>query len=50
MASNKPIQEQIFKSRLTITYRTNITGTAEIGPRFRVHLFESVFDPEARFD
>lgn len=23
----KPIQEQIFKSRLTITYRTNITGT-----------------------
>ncbi len=23
----KPIQERIFKSRLTITYRTNITGT-----------------------
>lgn len=26
---SKPIQEQIFKSRLTITYRTNITGTVE---------------------
>ncbi len=27
MASSKPIQEQIYKSRLTITYRTTITGT-----------------------
>ncbi len=26
---SKPIQEQIFKSRLTITYRTNITGTVQ---------------------
>jgi type VI secretion system protein ImpB len=26
---SKPIQEQIFKSRLTITYRTNITGTPQ---------------------
>lgn len=25
----KPIQETIFKSRLTITYRTNITGTVQ---------------------
>jgi predicted component of type VI protein secretion system len=28
-ALSKPIQEQIFKSRLTITYRTNITGTVQ---------------------
>lgn len=26
---SKPIQEQIFKSRLTITYRTNISGTVQ---------------------
>ncbi len=26
---SKPIQEQIFKSRLTITYRTDITGTVQ---------------------
>jgi len=25
----KPIQETIFKSRLTITYRTNISGTVQ---------------------
>ncbi|WP_437603028.1 type VI secretion system contractile sheath small subunit [Sorangium sp. So ce590] len=28
-ALSKPIQEQIFKSRLTITYRTDITGTVQ---------------------
>ncbi|XYI02456.1 type VI secretion system contractile sheath small subunit [Sorangium sp. So ce1128] len=28
-ALSKPIQEQIFKSRLTISYRTNITGTVQ---------------------
>jgi len=28
----KPIQETIFKSRLTITYRTNITGTVKQEP------------------
>jgi predicted component of type VI protein secretion system len=33
----KPIQETIFKSRLTITYRTNITGTVTQEPLpFRV--------------
>jgi predicted component of type VI protein secretion system len=26
---SKPIQEQIFKSRLTITYRTNVSGTVQ---------------------
>jgi predicted component of type VI protein secretion system len=29
MALTKPIQDRIFKSRLTITYRTNITGTVQ---------------------